>query len=307
MSNFGDYLYEMHKSRTSDVEIEALLAGSPQLGDELQPLADLFSAIRADAGEELTDGAVAGYVAAASAASAEAIPTSPAATRPLRRPRLGTLRSRAATVTVAATVLLGGTSGLAVAADGAKPGDALYGIDRALEAVGIGAGAQQERLSEAEALIDDGEIHQGLKHAAEALEDNESGGLAASQALMDAADRVRAAGAAPSAVTREKVAGLLTYLAENAGDVDGRQVAELAVQIGRSNASQSRGQADPQGPPANSPADPPGLTERAPGPPDNSTGPRGQKKDKNEPGDPPGQEKDKNEPGPPDSLPNDRP
>jgi hypothetical protein len=304
MSDFGDYLYEMDKTRTSDVEIEALLSGSPQLGDELQPLADLFSAIRADAGDDLTDGAVAGYVAAATAASAGAQPASPARNQPLRRPLLGTLRRRAATVTVAATVLLGGTSGLAMAADGAKPGDALYGIDRALEAVGIGAGAQQERLSEAEALIDNGELQQGLQHAAEALENDDSVGPAASQALMDAADRVRAAGADPSAVTREKVAGLLTYLAENAGGVDGRQVAELAVQIGRSNAPQSRGQADPQGPPADSPADPPGLTEREPGHP---TGPPGQDKDKDKPGDPPGQDKDKNEPGPPDSLPNNQP
>ena len=39
-------------------------------------------------------------------------------------------------------------SGVAMAADGASPGDLLYGVDRALESVGIGAGGIDERLAE---------------------------------------------------------------------------------------------------------------------------------------------------------------
>lgn len=297
MSDLGDYLYEMDRIQTSDAEIEALLSGSPQLGEDLQPLADLFSAIRANAGDELTDDAVAAYVAAATAASVAALPASHVRTQRSRRPLLGTLRRRAATVTVAATVLLGGTSGLAVAADGAKPGDALYGLDRAFEAVGIGAGAQQERLSEAEALLDDGEIHLGLDHAAQALEDSESGGGEASQALMDAADRVRAAGADPSAATRERVAGLLSYISDNVGNLDGRQVAELAVEIGgpkdRPNTPPASNAPDAPGPPDDNPANPPGLSDRDPGRPDDK------------PTTPPGLSDQ--DPGPPDHVPADPP
>jgi hypothetical protein len=40
------------------------------------------------------------------------------------------------------------SGGLAYAANGAKPGDLLYGLDRALEGIGIGDGGEGERLSE---------------------------------------------------------------------------------------------------------------------------------------------------------------
>ena len=303
MNYRGDYLDEMKRTRTSDAEIERLFAGSPNVGADLEPLAGLLAALRTDAGDELTDDQVATYVAAAVTATGEALDAPAARTRRQRPPLLSTLRRRAATVTVAATVLLGGTSGLAAAADGAKPGDALYGIDRALETVGIGDGAEQERLSEAEALIDDGDFLLGLQHAAEALEDSESVGPETSQALMNAANRVRAAGAEPTAATRERVAGLVSYLAENPGGVDGALVAELATQIGgrpdhvsANSPGQDKDKKEP-GPPENVPADPPGQDKdkKEPGPPENV------------PADPPGQDKDKKEPGPPDSLPNNKP
>ncbi len=268
MSDFGDYLSEMDRYRTSDAEIEQLLSGSPQVGDDLQRGADFLAALRTSAGDELADDKVAAYVAAA-ASSVGTRPPAPVATSRKATARLSALRRRAATVTMAATVFLGGTSGLAVAADGAKPGDALYGIDRALETVGIGAGAEQERLDEAGALVESGEIDLGLEHAAEALENNESEGSQASEALMDAAERVRAAGAEPSAATRERVAGLISYLSEHVGSVDGALVAQLAVQIGEPDGSDPvpPPPADPgvPEPPTQSPADPPGSSE--PGPP----------------------------------------
>jgi hypothetical protein len=319
MNDFGDYLDEMDRNRTTDVEIERLFSGSPELGEDLKPLADVFSALQVGERDQLSDEIVGRIVAVAARTAAASTPAPASSPAPRSRSLFGALRRRAATVAVAATVVIGGTGGLAVAADGAMPGDTLYGIDRALETIGIGAGGEEERLGEADALINAGEVIHGLEHAAEALAEHEAADSDASIALMEAADRVRAAGGEPSAVTRDRVAGLLSYLAENAGDVDGRQVAELAVQIGRPegrpNASPSPGQADPQGPPADSPADPPGLTDREPGPPDDvPSSPPGQDKDKNEPGppegvpaDPPGRDKDKNEPGPPDSLPNDKP
>jgi hypothetical protein len=316
MSDLGDYLDEMDRYRTADVDIERLFSGSPQPAGDLAPLADYFARL-SDFGDELDDEAV-GRVVAIAAAAAAATPTvAPAAPRPQKRFLLSSLRRRVATVTTAVAVLLGGTSGLAFAADGAMPGDSLYGIDRALEAVGIGAGGEAERLGEAEALINAGEVIRGLEHAAETLEEHATTGPNAAIALLEAAERVRAVGSEPSAVTRESVAGLLTYLAENAGSIDGSRVAEMAVQIGRPHTSSSPGQSDPQGPPAGVPADPPGQDKdrNEPGPPEGvPADPPGQNKDKNEPGppegvpaDPPGQDKDKNEPGPPDSLPNNQP
>ena len=49
-----------------------------------------------------------------------------------------------------------GMTGVAVASDSAVPGDWNYGIDRALEAVGIGEGGAAERLQELAAIRKDG-------------------------------------------------------------------------------------------------------------------------------------------------------
>ena len=292
MSELGDYLGEMSRIRTSDAEIERLLSGAPGVvGEDLQALADFFAAL--SAGSELEDDAVAAYVTAA--ASSVGDHTAAPAVK-LRRgwSPIPALRRRAATVTMAAAVFLGGTSGLAVAADGAKPGDALYGIDRALEAVGIGAGAEQERFHEAEALVAGGEVSRGLEHAAAALDEDESNDDGASQALLAAAARVADGGTAQSAATRDRITGLLAYLSDHVGDIDGAHVAVLARQIGGpENRPSVPPSAEAPGPPDHSPAEPPGSSDRAPGPPADV------------PADPPGLSDTK--PGPPDDVPADPP
>jgi hypothetical protein len=287
----------MDKNRTTDAEIEGLFAGSPSPGD-LNPLADLFTALRTGPAGELDDQSVTRIVAVAASVSLGVAATPPTAAPTGSQTRgqslLHGLRRRVAAVAMAATVFVGGTTGLALAADGAKPGDALYGIDRALESVGIGAGAEQERLNEATALIDAGEFVNGLQHAAETLDERTGGDANSVAALREAAERVRAADSDRSAATRERVAGLLTYLSENVGNVDGREVAELAQQIGgpagQPNAATPPGQIDRPDPPAQGPSDPPGRSNDKPGPPDHV------------PTEPPG--RDKADPGPPDSKPN---
>ena len=314
MSDFGDYLDEMERNRLTDTAIDDLFAGSPTPGGGLEPLAGVFGALRTDLDNELDDEAIGRIAAIASAAvGTPAGIAAKTAHRARFRFLVTSLRRRAATVTVAATVFLGGTSGLAVAANGAMPGDALYGVDRALESVGIGAGGQQERLVEADALIVKGDVVAGLRHAAEAFDTPATDG-STTQVLMEAADRVRAAGTASSSPTGERATALLAYLSENAGDIDGQHVAQLAVQIGRPDdqpvMSDSPGRNGDPG--SQAPSDPPGLTDREPGPPDHvPSNPPGQDKEKKEPGqpegvpaDPPGQDKDKNEPGPPETKPN---
>jgi len=66
------------------------------------------------------------------------------------------LVSRVAMAVAALVVLVMLPGGMAYAANGAKPGDLLYGLDRALEAIGIGDGGADERLAESLALVASG-------------------------------------------------------------------------------------------------------------------------------------------------------
>jgi len=173
----------------------------------------------------------------------------PAITRGSRPPLIGRLRTRAAAIVAAVLVTFGGLSGVAIAANGAAPGDALYGIDRALEAVGIGNGQSTERLHEVKALVDRGHPDRAVQHATDLVEDDSG----AQEALLAAAERI---GGFDRNTTHEGVATLLTYLSENVGSVDGPTVADLARSI-RGN--------EPSGPPEGvTPGPPEGVT---PGPP----------------------------------------
>ncbi len=173
----------------------------------------------------------------------------PAIARGSRPSLIGRLHTRAAAVATAALVTFGGLGGVALAANGAVPGDTLFGLDRALETVGIGNGGNAERLNEVKALVDQGRADSGLEHAARIVEGN----TGAQAALLAAAERIRGL---DQAASHEGVATLLTYLSENVGSVDGATVAELARAV-RGN--------DPAGPPEAVPPGPPGAV--VPGPP----------------------------------------
>jgi hypothetical protein len=290
MGDLDDYWGDMSRETTSEIEMERLLSGEAISNDDPVPLAGFFAALRST--DDLPEETVARFVTVATEASQTAPRAAAATHRSKSWNSFGTLRRRVAAVTVTATVLVGGTTGLALAADGAKPGDALYGIDRALEAVGIGSGGEQERWREVEDLVESGEIERGLQHAAETVADGVSDDSEASEALRDAADRVQVAGSETSEATLEGVANLLTYVAENRGEIDGKQVAELATSIGGPQdhtATPSTGSAERPGPPDGVPANPPGITDRDPGPPDGR------------PASPPGLSD--HEPGPPDGVP----
>ena len=56
------------------------------------------------------------------------------------------LGTKVAAVIASAVVAAGGLTGVGFAADNAAPGDALYGLDCALERVGLGDGGAQERV-----------------------------------------------------------------------------------------------------------------------------------------------------------------
>jgi hypothetical protein len=119
------------------------------------------------------------------------------------RIRPSRLSLRLAGAAAALILMLGASAGVAYAADRAAPGDALYGLDRALEDIGLGDGELQERLTEASQLVERGRIQEGLALAGVALAavSDDSGPLqAAAAALQAAAD---AAASDPSARTPE--------------------------------------------------------------------------------------------------------
>ncbi|HAX81782.1 MAG TPA: hypothetical protein DCY40_04365 [Actinobacteria bacterium] len=172
-----------------------------------------------------------------------------------RRPSfLGRLRTRAAAAVAATVMCVGGLGGVAYAANGATPGDFLYGLDRALESVGIGNGGASERITEAIVLAQRGSPGHGLEHAAAVVPDDTGAG----SALLAAAEGMDPA---VSTEVQDEVMALLTYLSDNVGNIDGQTVADFAHAIG------GRGRAPietPPGPPDGVPGGPPVSTPVGP-------------------------------------------
>jgi hypothetical protein len=157
-------------------------------------------------------------------------------------------------------------TGVALAADSAIPGDALYGLDRALEAVGIGAGSTEERLDEAEMLATVGKTDEAVDHAVLALAEGADASDAMARQALEAI-----AGLTLGSEDRSALIALLAYISENAGDelgADGREfgqaVAALAREVGSSDSAPNNpSNVDPgqgEGPPVE-----PGNTNGQPG------------------------------------------
>ncbi len=157
------------------------------------------------------------------------------------------LSSILAKVLAASVALAAVGGGVGFVADPAVPGDALYGLDRAFEAVGIGRGGAAERIEEARALAARGEIPEAVATAGEAAEEADRAEAAA--ALRRAAETIATAGEAAEP-TRERVAELLELLATQIeGDgVVGADVAELAGSIAADHGRDRRPVAPPAEP-----------------------------------------------------------
>lgn len=191
-------------------------------------------------------------VAAAAAATSVVAPVIAPEPRTSARTAVLTPVRRITASAASAVLIVASLAGVAVAADHSGPGDILYGLDRALEAVGIGSGGSAERLEEVKALVADGEVEDGLSHAGETL-DSTPANEAARNAIADATTRVHEAPDSASTETTEKVASLLDYLANNRQDLDPTEVVSRARDIGPSNDDPGPGE-----PPTSPPSDPPG-------------------------------------------------
>ncbi len=187
-----------------------------------------------------------------------------------RVPLFAVLRTRAAFAAALVVFAVGSVGGVSYAANGASPGDFLYGLDRALERVGIGNGGASERIAEAISLVSSGDPAHGLEHAARVVPDE-----AAGKALQDAAVTVPASEDFQEQVFEEDVLALLTYLKENVGSIDGATVAEYAREIGKPGDTPGNGPPEDtpgNGPPEDTPVGPPEDTPGN-GPPTTTTAP----------------------------------
>ena len=201
--------------RISDADIELLLSGTATGSDETADLEIFISRLS----EDLEPSRDPGYMATALAATVRA--SRPATRRSLRR-----VVALAASLTV-----LFAFSTVAIAADGAVPGDALYKLDRTLELIGVGDGGVDERIVEFDTLIQRGEDELAFDLLDEFTETaNEDDATKAQRHIELAATKSNGVAAA----AQEKVAEKHKFIEENKGNVGidgaefGRGVADLA-------------------------------------------------------------------------------
>jgi len=263
MSDSSDYQGEMFAPLSiSDTEAEALMTGADGVRSDLADLADVLGSIRT-AGQAFGDTDIS-RLARAAALEARALPAArlDAAQAAARSEWMARMAPRVAVGALALIMLVVSSTGLAFAANGAKPGDMLYGLDRAAEVLGIGDGGANERIAEAHALVASGAVAGGLTHAAAVLPatpENET----AKAAIQKAATRVQGEPQGPSSNVAAQVGTLLGYLriATASGTVSGSIVSGYAQQIGGPPT-------DAQGQSADAPSqsgDAPGQSGDAPG------------------------------------------
>lgn len=278
MRRFSVYLNEMSNVRFRDRDVETLFSGGDPQDADLARLVPLLESLRDRWAASPSELEIQAFAALAAAQARESRPArEDLALGAQQRWDLGAgVRHRLAGA-AAAMLLLCGMTGVAAASNGSAPGDALYGIDRALEQIGVGAGGARERILEAQALLDRGEVSEAITHSVEAFEpaDLFPETSSASEALIGAAEKVAGDGGqtgAPAAV-REAVAAMLSDMAAwiDSGEIDGREfgrrIAELARLIGASQGGQGQGGGPPGpgggngrggGPPAGTPGPPSG-------------------------------------------------
>lgn len=257
MSLSDGYDTDMRKASISDEVYEAALVGGDPSNANADVVVEFVQGIRNEVKViGLPLGSEAHILAAA--ATTPHLPSSAAAFSASVSPRR--LRARLAVVVASMMALLLATAGVGLAANDAVPGDPLYGLDRAMERVGLGNGQAHERLAEAVALAEAGQLGRGLNHAAATVATlpDQAQAMLAEQALSDAAARILEDGKAPTGVSE-----LLSHLASLVRTDDGQVIATIAQEI--RDTVERGGSEVPAGPPTSTPGRPEGLPGRGPG------------------------------------------
>ena len=260
----SDLTDKRSKDTIGEFEIELLLRGTPTISEDLADL-EVFVASLSGQGERPAD---VEYMATVLAATARASRHSP-------RPALRRVMALAASVAV-----LFALSSVAIAADGAVPGDLLYGVDRAMERIGIGDGGVDERIVEFDALIERGQHQDAFEMLDEFAESAPVSEASRAQRHIDlAATKSNVIAAA----AQEKVAAKQQLIEDNRGNdgvENGREFGQGVSDGAQPNDRRGRsgervGNNATQGPPENaatgSDGTPPGQSEdKEPAKPDNA-------------------------------------
>lgn len=251
MSDQDVYDDEMPRADMTHREVESVLTGQVSEDAALARLNTLLTELHQPLVTAPSDEQMVSLAVEAAAIARETRAESPlgagADEAPRARPLLGALRERMAVVAIAFFVVAGMT-GVAVASDSAVPGDPLYGLDRALEVIGIGDGGTPERIAEAQVLANRGQVVEAIDHVAEAIAASGDGeqvegfspeAANAAAALRDAAASVESASAAAeSDQVRDAVAEMLGQMAEMADNPNfdpaefGHRIVDMARSIG---------------------------------------------------------------------------
>lgn len=159
---------DMPDTQLTDRAVELILAGSRTGSDDLARLEGFVAEMSKTRPPHDTE-----QMATALAARARSTQRS----RGLRR--MATIAASAA--------LFVAMSGIAMAADGAAPGDALYGMDRALEAIGIGDGGLDERLEEFNVLLEQGDEEEAFEFLTGVIDNSPGAESSLAEQHLDAA------------------------------------------------------------------------------------------------------------------------
>jgi hypothetical protein len=245
----------MARKEERNATVERVLTGRPVDDPAFQRVATALTVMAEMGRTAPSPERIARVAEAAARAVVEAPVDSPSVRVSAEPRRLRSLTPRLA-VPLALVLVFTLFGGAAFASQEALPGDPLYGLNRALERLGIGESGVAKRLGEAARLAERGRADEALLHAAHSIADStDAGADETAEVLADLAESFNEptwSGDVP-----EQVAEMLRWMAENSGllkDPDaapgafGQGVAEMARQI-----SGERGRPDGVGPPASTP------------------------------------------------------
>ena len=207
--------------RFTDRDADAAISGLVPAGPELAAVQRALSLMK----ETLITEPSPEEVSAHAARFAAAVPAPGAAPKVLSA---SPWRRRVAAVIAVATISGVGLAG-AAAANEAAPGDAMYGIDQALERVGVLDGGTGERVDEAQKLLARDDVDGALELVSDSLESD--GELEAATGLRNAALAVASNSSGDD--VRARVSEMLQWMAgeDSRGTEFGARVSARARQL----------------------------------------------------------------------------
>lgn len=283
MSDFDVYQSDMPRRGLTQADVELLFSTHVPVREDLASFAVILECLHRTGRFDPSDEVIADFSGVAAEIARAGREAPHVAAKPTAPRRDGLLMRRFAGA-LGAALFLTGMTGVAMA-DDAAPGDVLYGLDRAMESIGVGDSGPSERIAEAKALFHRGQIIAAIAHAAEAVEAaSELEGREAQGSLLESSMAIDALRRAAERVdvdpvnsddpaVKNAVAGILDEIANmlEADDVEppefGARISEMARDIGRGGNNPS--ETTDTSPPTPEERGPAAQPSQPSGPPDN--------------------------------------